>query len=136
MNINNSTDTIPIIKVTIFITEWPPRSSVKQPSDPLPSALEEIKESIQDNEANSENAVIIEAAKEQDKKDGETPTDSEDVEETESEREATKALENSEQPENAEKVDYSGAQVWKVSTDKSGVRQIITRLRRRNRKYY
>lgn len=33
-------------------------------------------------------------------------------------------------------MDYSGAQVWKVSTEKSGVRGILGRLRRRNRTLY
>lgn len=37
--------------------------------------------------------------------------------------------------EGAQKVDYSGAQVWKVSTKKTGTRATIGRLRRRNRKY-
>lgn len=34
------------------------------------------------------------------------------------------------------KVDYSGAQLWKVSTNKTGVRVLLARLRRRNRKKY
>ncbi|XP_063365425.1 carboxypeptidase B-like isoform X1 [Cydia amplana] len=33
---------------------------------------------------------------------------------------------------NEVKVDYSGAQVWKISTNRTGVRAVITRLRRRN----
>lgn len=36
--------------------------------------------------------------------------------------------------EEPERVDYSGAQVWKVSTEKTGVRATLGRLRRRNRK--
>lgn len=31
-----------------------------------------------------------------------------------------------------EKVDYSGAQLWKVTTNKSNIRIIISRLHRRN----
>lgn len=34
--------------------------------------------------------------------------------------------------EEPEKVDYSGAQLWKVSTEKSSVRGVLVRLRRRN----
>lgn len=33
------------------------------------------------------------------------------------------------------KVDYSGAQVWKIQTNKRSVVAVVGRLRRRNRKY-
>ncbi|KAI8439586.1 hypothetical protein MSG28_013313 [Choristoneura fumiferana] len=33
---------------------------------------------------------------------------------------------------NEVKIDYTGAQVWKISTNKTGIRPILTRLRRRN----
>lgn len=36
--------------------------------------------------------------------------------------------------EETAKVDYSGCQLWKVATNKTGVRATLGRLRRRNRK--
>lgn len=37
---------------------------------------------------------------------------------------------------NEVKIDYTGAQVWKISTNKTGIRPILTRLRRRHRKHH
>ncbi|CAH0400952.1 unnamed protein product [Chilo suppressalis] len=114
--------------------EWPPRSSVKQPSDLVLTEPQEAitKESLQNVDNAAENIVVIEAEKEaaEKQKDVEETSNVDDGGVPEPDIVATKAVsENNEKPQ---KVDYTGAQVWKVPTDKTGVRVVLSRLRRRN----
>ncbi|CAG9788800.1 unnamed protein product [Diatraea saccharalis] len=133
--------------------EWPERSSVKQPSDPVPGEPEELitKELLQNGDNTGENIVVVEAEKELQKDVEESTSDVENGSVVESETAATKAAEDKnkisqkvveseatvikaadEKDEISQKVDYTGAQVWKVSANKTGSRVVLSRLRRKN----
>lgn len=77
---------------------------------------------------NNGEAVIIEASKEPS---SEIPPDAESAADEQSETDSV--LPKVANPKNeVERVDYTGAQVWKVSTEKTGIRPLLRTLRRRN----
>lgn len=91
-----------------MFSAWPPRNSVKQPY------------TVQDVDNTTQVAV------------------QENVSETERvnlNSDETEAADRATKNDNI-KVDYTGAQVWQVATEKTGVRAILSRLRRRNRKLF
>lgn len=92
--------------------EWPKRGSVKQPQD----------------ESEDVDPLTEETPPSDPDSDPEAEIPGEIKEEISS---LARAAENDDT-----KVDYSGAQLWKVSTEKTGVRATLGRLRRRNRKFY
>ncbi|XP_049875752.1 carboxypeptidase B-like [Pectinophora gossypiella] len=83
---------------------WPERGSVKQPSDLIQNVTDTTEDAV--------------------------PAESELEDAPPEEVLITKAADLTKN--DVQKVDYSGAQVWKVPTDKTGVKNIISRLRRRN----
>ncbi|KAJ2945718.1 hypothetical protein O0L34_g559 [Tuta absoluta] len=85
---------------------WPERGSVKQPSDWIQNVTDNKEEPIPAAESEQEDA----------------PEENPEI--------IPKVADLTR--DNVEKVDYSGAQVWKIPTSKTGVRSIISRLRRRN----
>ncbi|KAL4711494.1 hypothetical protein ACJJTC_000510 [Scirpophaga incertulas] len=109
--------------------EWPIRSSVSQPSDSIPTEVEDtIKDTTKEPENAADNAIIVDAEKEQQK---EATAIAEEVTEI-LPTQSIGTKEADDKTESPNKVDYTGAQVWKISTEKSGVRAVLTRLRRRN----
>ncbi|KAL0821877.1 hypothetical protein ABMA28_005279 [Loxostege sticticalis] len=115
--------------------EWPPRNSVRQPSEIAEPEKEELvaPEKVLPNQQtekvqNNGEAVIIEASKEPS---SEIPPDAESAADEQSETDSV--LPKVANPKNeVERVDYTGAQVWKVSTEKTGIRPLLRTLRRRN----
>ncbi|XP_045775011.1 carboxypeptidase B-like [Maniola jurtina] len=89
--------------------DWPPRGSVQQPENQTEAA-------IIPTEAYTSTSEFVEEA----------PSEVKDDEEEE-----ITILARTAEKSNS-KVDYSGAQLWKVSTERNGVRVILGRLRRRN----
>lgn len=96
----------------LLLPDWPPRGSVKQPY-----SYNQTESSEDTSESYTSTSASVE----------ETTSDIKD----EIEQEITILARNAA----AARVDYSGAQLWKVSTDKPGVRAVLGRLKRRNRKY-
>ncbi|CAG4952401.1 unnamed protein product [Colias eurytheme] len=95
--------------------EWPDLYSVKQPSEPEePAYVERIDGETTDDPVN---AIAEELP----------PKNVDEIKE-----EVPQIIARAAEDEKDDKVDYSGAQVWQVSTEKSGVRLILGRLRRRN----
>ncbi|KAJ0174563.1 hypothetical protein K1T71_009671 [Dendrolimus kikuchii] len=107
LTVVGSAITTPLVNELQPGKEWPARNSVKQPYNYESQEVTEL--SIQ-----------------------ETSTDYGNVNDDENEAVAIVPKAISLAKEEPQKVDYSGAQVWQVSTKKSGSRAVLARLKRRN----
>ncbi|XP_059052614.1 carboxypeptidase B-like [Achroia grisella] len=110
--------------------EWPKRGAVLQPSDDKDTETEP--ETIFE-EKSEEEAILDEIPVKTIEDSSEPVKEKQDLDNTDNEVDTIKTKTVVIKSETASpKVDYSGAQLWKVSIEKEGSRNILVRLRRRN----
>ncbi|XP_063829617.1 carboxypeptidase B-like [Ostrinia nubilalis] len=119
--------------------DWPPRNSVRQPSEIAESESEKVvkspevleKQPTNEVQNNVEDVVVIEASKEPVNEVPPEVPQAEPLVNAQSESDSAQVKSGNLKNE-VERVDYTGAQVWKVSTEKTGVKQLLRQLRRKN----
>ncbi|XP_063386543.1 carboxypeptidase B-like isoform X1 [Cydia fagiglandana] len=92
----------------------------------------DVSANVASTKSDSESLVATEPEKIETQESEAAPTETDHVDPVIEEEPAVLIPKTGDLSKNEVKVDYSGAQVWKISTNRTGVRAVITRLRRRN----